>query len=162
MSNFVVSVSQAGILSAIIKLEHKIVTYHFMPVFPGHGSGMQIQELPDINFLSSAPGKSYSEALQQVLRSYAADRWLSVNEASECVGASMRTMQRRLSTEQTSYSRVLEQARAEMARELLESTEASLADIAHELGYPSPGNFTRAFRRWSGVSPSEFRRHRKS
>jgi AraC-like DNA-binding protein len=121
----------------------------------------QKKELPDIDLLSSAPGKSYSEALQQVLRSYAADRWLSVNEASECVGASMRTLQRRLSTEQTSYSRVLEQARAEMASELLESTEACLADIAHELGYPSPGNFTRAFRRWSGVSPSEFRHHRK-
>ena len=124
--------------------------------------GRQKNELPDIDLLSSAPGKTYSEALQQVVCSYTADHWLSVNEASECIGTSMRTMQRRLSAEQTTYSKVLEQTRAEMACELMESTEASLADIAHKLGYPSPGNFTRAFRRWSGVSPSEFRRHRKS
>ena len=122
----------------------------------------QKKEPLDNNLLSTAPGKTYPEALQQVIRSYAADRWLNAKEASECVGTSMRTMQRRLSAEQSSYSSVLEQTRAEMARELMESTEASLDDIAHKLGYQSPGNFTRAFRRWSGVSPSEFRRQRKS
>ncbi len=118
------------------------------------------KEHPEKYLLSTAPGKTYPKALQQVIRSYAADRWLNAKEASECVGTSMRTMQRRLSAEQSSYSSVLEQTRAEMASELIESTEASLVDIAHKLGYQSPGNFTRAFRRWSGVSPSEFRRHR--
>jgi AraC-like DNA-binding protein len=44
-----------------------------------------------------------------------------------------------------------------MARELLEDTEATMSEIAEQLGYSDQGNFTRAFHRWASVSPTEFR-----
>jgi AraC-like DNA-binding protein len=40
----------------------------------------------------------------------------------------------------------------------LEDPDIQLNDLAFELGYTKPANFTRAFKRWVGVSPSEFRR----
>ena len=46
---------------------------------------------------------------------------------------------------QTTYSKVVEHTRAEMAGELLESTDASIAEIAHRLGYKNQGDFTHPF-----------------
>lgn len=122
------------------------------------------QKGPDANgdqLWSTSPAKTYAEAVKQVIRSYASECWLGIKQASEVASTSVRTMQRRLSAEQTAYSSVLEQIRAEMAGELLENTDATVGEIAHELGYRHHGDFTRAFCRWAGVSPSEFRRQRR-
>jgi AraC-like DNA-binding protein len=95
-----------------------------------------------------------------MIRSYADDRWLGIEQASEAANTSVRTMQRRLSAQQKNYSSIIQETRAEMAGDLLEGTDASMAEIAHMLGYRHQGDFTHAFRRWAKVSPSEFRKHR--
>jgi len=105
---------------------------------------------------------SYAKSLKQVIRTYASDGWLSVDEVSEVTGQSARTLQRRLSMEQDSYSHLVQQCRLEMAGDLLENSNASIKDIAHQLGYSNQGNFTRAFYRWAKVLPSEFRKHRST
>jgi AraC-like DNA-binding protein len=64
--------------------------------------------------------------------------------------------------EQDSYSHLVQQCRLEMAGDLLENSNASIKDIAHQLGYSNQGNFTRAFYRWAKVLPSEFRKHRSN
>ena len=46
----------------------------------------------------------------------------------------------------------------EAACHLLERTETSLGQIAFKLGYADPANFTRAFQRWTGKTPSAYRR----
>jgi AraC-like DNA-binding protein len=114
----------------------------------------------DADLWSTAPRGTYAESLKQIIRSFANDHWLSIDQASEVTRTSVRTLQRRLSTEQQTYSSLVQQCRAEMAGGLLENTEAAIAEIAHQLGYGNQGNFTRAFYRWSKVSPSEFRKHR--
>jgi len=92
-----------------------------------------------------------------MIQAYASDGWLSVEDASEITNTSVRTLQRRLPAEQATYSGVIEHTRAEMAGELLESTSATIVEIANHPGYEYQGDFTRAFRRWAGGSPSEFR-----
>lgn len=116
----------------------------------------------DGQLLKTSPGSSYAETLRQLLRSYASDGWLSIERASEVADTSVRTMQRRLKSEQTTYSKVVEHTRTEIAGELLEDTDATIAEIARQLGYEYPGDFTRAFRRWAGVSPSAFRQQRRA
>lgn len=111
---------------------------------------------------ATAPEKTYSGALRQVIGSYANDRWLGVEQAADVLGTSVRTLQRRLSAEETNYSNVLEGIRAEIAGNLLESTDATIAEIASQLGYRSQGNFSRAFRRWAKVSPNAFRQQRRA
>jgi AraC-like DNA-binding protein len=117
-------------------------------------------EKKDVNPAPTPIPDSYAESLKQIIRAYANDGWLSVDEAGEATGQSVRTLQRRLATEQDNYSNLVQQCRLEMAGDLLENGSESIADIAHHLGYRNQGNFTRAFYRWAKVSPSEFRKHR--
>ena len=77
--------------------------------------------------------------------------------AAEMVGASPRTVRLRLREEGTSWRRLLDELRFEYTRARLIETDASLGDIAFELGYADAAHFTRAFRRWTKVTPSEFR-----
>ena len=67
-----------------------------------------------------------------------------------------RTMQRRLSEEGTTYATVLDETQAVQAREYLRDRRYSVMDVAFLLGFSSPGGFTRAFRRWTGLSPREW------
>ena len=140
-----------------------------MPVVAGDTSGIESkpvakkpaqEEKEDVNPWPTLLADSYAKSLKQIIRSYADDRWLSLDEASEVTDQSVRTLQRRLSMEQNTYSSLVQQCRSEMAGNLLENSGISIAEIAHQLGYGNQGNFTRAFYRWAKVSPSDFRKHR--
>jgi AraC-like DNA-binding protein len=85
---------------------------------------------------------------------------LTIDQVSDALGTSPRTLQRQLAAEGRTYSEVLDEIRAESASDLLETTDASLSQIAEQLGYSNLSNFNRAFRRWAAVSPRAFRRQR--
>jgi AraC-like DNA-binding protein len=66
------------------------------------------------------------------------------------------TLQRRLRREGTSYQRVLDTTRRELALQYLRDGQHSLADVAFLLGFADQSNFTRAFRRWTGKTPRQY------
>jgi AraC-like DNA-binding protein len=103
---------------------------------------------------------SYTESIKQLIQFYASHYWLSIDDVSEVIDQSVRSIQRRLSMEQTTYSNLVQQCRMEMASSLLDDNDATMTEIARQLGYNNQGNFTRAFYRWAKVSPSEFRKNR--
>ncbi|MDX1550989.1 MAG: AraC family transcriptional regulator [Marinobacter sp.] len=70
---------------------------------------------------------------------------------------SERTLKRRLQAEEASFQNLVDQVRLERAGELLEKTSMNLSQIADALGYADAANFTRAFKRWTGQSPSQYR-----
>lgn len=72
-----------------------------------------------------------------------------------------RTLRRRLQAMGTSYQQQVEQMRHAMAVDLLARTRQPVEQIATELGYADPSNFGRAFRRWTGQSPRQFRASRR-
>ncbi len=111
---------------------------------------------------STSPSDFASGAVKQLIRAYADDRWLSVEEASDALGMNRRTLQRRLAAEDQTYSAILAEARVEASAHLLEETESSLTEIATSLGYSNLSNFNRAFRRWAAISPREFRAQRQA
>lgn len=78
--------------------------------------------------------------------------------AAEIVGMSPRTLQRRLQQSGSSYSEVLQEARFDLARSLLEDPGTRIIDVAMTSGYESQQHFTRAFRRFTGVTPTTYRR----
>jgi AraC-like DNA-binding protein len=118
------------------------------------------QNLDERVLCSTSPSDSALGALRQLIRSYADDRWLTIDQVSDALGTSPRTLQRQLAAEGRTYSEVLDEIRAESASDLLETTDASLSQIAEQLGYSNLSNFNRAFRRWAAVSPRAFRRQR--
>lgn len=82
---------------------------------------------------------------------------LGIGDCADLVGMSDRTLQRRLAEHKTSFNELLDQIRFDTAKQLLRDKSVSLSDIAYDLGYANPANFTRAFRRWAGVSPRQHR-----
>ena len=79
---------------------------------------------------------------------------------SDLMEMSVRSFQRRLADRGLVYSDLVETARQELATELMADESRTLAEIASELGYSKVSNFSRAFQRWTGKSPTEFRRER--
>ena len=74
------------------------------------------------------------------------------------VGISVRTLQRRLHRSGTSYAGVARAVRCDKALRMLKNRQRTIGEIARTLGYADHPHFTRAFQRWTGVSPREFRR----
>jgi AraC-like DNA-binding protein len=68
-----------------------------------------------------------------------------------------RTMSRYLLTRGFTFRQVANEVRFEIACDLLENTDMALGQIAAALRYSEPSAFTRAFRRWCGQSPSDWR-----
>lgn len=73
---------------------------------------------------------------------------------------SVRTLKRHLQQAGTSFQQLLDEARLADATRLLSSSPTmSIEDMAAWFGYSTTSNFTQAFRRWTGLSPSKFRQH---
>ena len=70
---------------------------------------------------------------------------------------SNRTLQRRITTEGTSFRRLVRDPRYELAKHYLLDASLDLAETAYLLGYGDPNSFFRAFREWEGTTPSEWR-----
>jgi AraC-like DNA-binding protein len=84
----------------------------------------------------------------------------SVGRTAGRLHVSTRTLQRQLADAGLSFKAVLDEMRAEVARTLLVSTERSLLEITYLLGYSDASAFNRAFRRWTGTTPLEYRTSR--
>ncbi|MDF1628976.1 MAG: AraC family transcriptional regulator [Alcanivoracaceae bacterium] len=104
--------------------------------------------------------KSPPKLLNQVRRIILAQsgRFPSVDEAASDLHMSSRTLKRKLQQLGTSYQKILDDLRKGLAVEYLTQTEITVDDIAVQLGYSDASNFARAFRRWTGRSPSDYRR----
>ncbi len=70
---------------------------------------------------------------------------------------SARTLQRRLRSAGLTYGHLVAEARRASAEQLLADRSRTIADVARRLGYSDPAHFTRAFQRWTGVTPRAFR-----
>jgi AraC-like DNA-binding protein len=78
------------------------------------------------------------------------------------LGVHPRTLRRRLAEERETFERLRDSVRYAVARELLELTGIPVAEVGASLGFENPGVFSRSFRRWSGTSPSSWRRDKQT
>lgn len=106
---------------------------------------------------SSAPADDFAESLRQLIRTQLLGGEPNVTSAAEAAGMSTRSFQRHLAEAGLSYSHLVDQVRFELATTWLQDSSLQVLDIAFNLGYDNPANFTRAFKRWAGVTPYQFR-----
>jgi AraC-like DNA-binding protein len=82
----------------------------------------------------------------------------SIEALARSMGMSTRGLHRHLRKDKTSYRAILDETRRYLAAQYLKQPHLPIIEIAFRLGYSDSSNFTRAFRRWYGVSPREFRK----
>ena len=87
----------------------------------------------------------------------------AIEDVARSLHMSARTLQRRLQETGSSYQRVLDEARHQMARYYLGNSVLELNEAAYLLGYEDANSFVRAFRNWEGIPPGLWREtHRTS
>lgn len=99
--------------------------------------------------------------VRRMLPSLIAARTGSIGIVANLLGLSVRTLNRRLAEECTTFVRLRDEARHTAACQLLERTRLQASEISDRLGYANPSAFTRAFERWSGKGPAEWRTSRE-
>ena len=104
------------------------------------------------------PSSSYSGSLQQALAPLLAFKPLTLGLCAEVTRTSASSVKRRLAEEGMSWRRVLDKLRLEASLEMLSNPSVPTSEVGLAVGYSDQPHFTRAFRRWTGVTPSEFRR----
>jgi len=104
---------------------------------------------------------SATAEVRRWMMSRLAERDSGIERAARSLGTTPRTLQRRLAAEGTRYQSVGESVRREAAEGYLTDTSLSAGEVAYLLGYSEPAAFHRAFRRWEGMTPADFRRGRR-
>jgi AraC-like DNA-binding protein len=81
-----------------------------------------------------------------------------MDQVAALLGMHRRTLDRQLQRHGTGYGELVEAVKRDVARQLLRETALQVQQVAASLRFSSAANFATAFRRWTGVTPSEFRR----
>lgn len=100
---------------------------------------------------------SFSDRVRACLMEILASGQYSMAEVASRLAVSTRTLQRRLREEDTTFQKVLDGLREELARNYLAKSDYSSGQIAFLLGYEDPNSFFRAFRSWTGETPEVVR-----
>lgn len=110
-----------------------------------------------VNELTVTAGEDVVGQLRRVLPWLLTTRNLSLAAAAKAVGLSTRTLNRRLADEKTSFTEQRDEVCFAVASQLLQSTRMPIGEVASLLGYANLSAFTRAFTRWSGMGPAQWR-----
>ena len=115
-----------------------------------------------VNSLEAAHCRDFPDQVRRVLGALLLTGNAQAEDVATLFSMSNRTLRRRLQACNTSFHEVAEAARFEIARQMLEVSEAEVGQIAMMLGYADQSSFSRAFKRWSGLAPSVWRSSRPS
>ena len=87
----------------------------------------------------------------------AAGDFPDISQVAKQLHVSVRTLRRRLDRESTSFRTTCDEVKNMLAKEYISSTELTIEEIAHLLDYTETVNFRRAFVRWNGMTPQQYR-----
>ncbi len=130
-----------------------------LPVVQNERSAKEfLRSAPESILLKYKNGSSLSARVRRRLRQFLPGTVPDFEELAEEMRMTPATMRRRLHEEGESYQSIKDQLRRDLAISYLSHSRRSVMDIAVELGFSERSAFHRAFRKWTGASPGEFRR----
>ncbi|HSC83786.1 MAG TPA: AraC family transcriptional regulator [Pseudomonas sp.] len=145
--------SRNGILFANADLQFSLPQAHIS----AHSEGEQLCERLCSEISHSLVAAPTARLVQQVLIRDSASL-LGSRAVAERLGLSERTLHRRLAHEGHAFQQLNEQIKQRLAERLLSDSRLDLASIALRLGYAEAASFSRAFRRWTGHPPGQWKR----
>jgi AraC-like DNA-binding protein len=106
--------------------------------------------------------ESFLERVRVAIQQKLTGQRPTIEDIADALHVSSRTLQRRLQDEGSSFQRVLEEARRQLARHYLNNSVLELNEAAYLLGYEDGNSFVRAFRAWEGVPPARWREQQRA
>lgn len=127
---------------------------------PGHFPEYhrQIEQLAARRLAELPDGGNTSGAVLRYLEEQIGRRVVGMEDVAKHLDMTLRTLQRRLKDENTTYAALRDSVRYRYAQKYLKDPGMDMDSIAAALGFSETANFYPAFKRWSGTSPGEFRR----
>lgn len=101
--------------------------------------------------------KNLREQVKGILKRLLAGQRPGIQDIARELRVSARTLQRRLTEDQATFQQLMEEARRELARHYLLHSSLELNETAYLLGYEDANSFFRAFHKWEGTSPGQWR-----
>ncbi len=134
-------------------------SYLDLPVVQNERSAKEfLRTAPESILLKYKNGSSLTARVRRRLRQYLPGMVPDFEELAQEMSITPATLRRRLHEEGESYQSIKDQLRRDLAISYLSHSSRSVMDIAVELGFSERSAFHRAFRKWTGASPGEFRR----
>lgn len=100
---------------------------------------------------------TYTEKVKQCVVRLLESNYVTIEQVADELRLSVRTLQRKLKEEGSSFLEIIDSLHTELAIRYLKESHLSISQIAYLLGYAEAGVFTRAFKRWTGYNPTEYR-----
>jgi len=134
-------------------------SYLDLPVVQNERSAKEfLRSAPENILLKYKNGSSLTARVRRRLRQFLPGAVPDFEHVADEMGMTPATMRRRLHDEGESYQSIKDNLRRDLAISYLSHSKRSVMDIALELGFSERSAFHRAFRKWTGASPGEFRR----
>jgi AraC-like DNA-binding protein len=112
----------------------------------------------DMNLVNMIPGQSVARFTRELILRELGRPELDAKYVARRLHVSMRTFGRRLHEEGTTFRQLLRQARKQQAQQFLTGSDHSIGTISSLLGFAEVPSFHRAFRRWTAMTPEQYRR----
>jgi len=118
-----------------------------------------LKELPLQWFKKQSYFDTVSAQVIRLLEDVAGIKEASVENIAAHLNMTSRTLRRKLSAEGSAFQKLKDNVRRDQAINLFEDASLTVAEIGRRLGFTEPATFTRAFKHWTGVSPSVYRNY---
>ena len=113
-----------------------------------------------IDSLEAQHSADFPAQVRSVLRSALVTGHATADQVASLFSMHRRTLLRRLTAGGTNFQKLVDQTRFELTRQMLDDSAMEVSEIAELLGFADGRALARAFRRWSGTTPTEWRRRR--
>ena len=127
------------------------------PLVTGDPALARINDEHTMAFLDSFLARSTSRDVVDKIVENLPDGPPSQQQIASALHVSNRTLQRKLKEEGTSFMDLLQDTRMQLARKYLRSPGRSIVETAYLLGFSEPSTLSRAFKRWTGQAPADYR-----
>lgn len=128
---------------------------------PGADPLLRLWMQQRVQILESHANEDLVAHLRRILPTLIVARDATAATLARHAGMGVRTLNRRLAAEGTSFANLRDETRKSVALQLLEGTRMPVKQLADHLGYANASAFTRAFSRWTGMGPADWRKSRR-